>query len=200
LFYHISGAVTDILPSLAVIDCGGVGYALNVSAATLSRLKKGDTAKLYTYCNIREDLFDIYGFFTLGEKRCFEMLIGVSGVGPKAALAILSALSPEELALAIIGGDEKKLTAAAGVGKKLAQRVILELKDKLAKEAGFEGFGIPSGGSAPPFGAGGKLSDAQSALTVLGYTPSEAAAALKDIDEGETLENIIKLALKKMIK
>lgn len=200
MFYHIDGMVAEIGASLAVIDCGGVGYALNTTSTTLSHISVGKRAKLYTYLNVREDCFELYGFYSQSEKRCFEMLLSVSGVGPKAALGILSYSTPENLAVAIIGGDEKALTAAPGVGKKIAQRVILELKDKLAKQSGLDsGMSLPSGMVLAA--SGGKLTDAVAALTVLGYGSTEAAAALKDIDvENENLESIIKLALKKMVK
>jgi Holliday junction DNA helicase RuvA len=201
LFYHIEGKVTDIEPNLAVIDCGGVGYALNASANTIARLKTGERAKLYTYCYIREDSFDLYGFFTLGEKRCFEMLIGVSGVGPKAALSILSSSTPEALTMAIISGNERALTVAPGIGKKIAQRVILELKDKISKES--EQIAGAFAGAAGKAGAvsGGKLSDAAAALTVLGYSNAEITAALKDLDlENMSVEEIIKQSLKKMLR
>ena len=122
--------------NLAVIDCNGVGYAVNTTTNTLSRLKLNDRAKLYISECIKEDSFDLYGFATLSEKRCFEMLLGVSGIGPKAAQAILCAATPEGLALAIMNGDDKAITAAQGVGKKIAQRVILELKDKVSQEMG----------------------------------------------------------------
>ena len=202
MFYHIDGKVAELQPNLAVIDCSGVGYCLNVSANTLSRLKIGERAKLYTYCHIREECFDLYGFYSPAEKRSFEMLLGVSGVGPRVALAILSGASPENLAIAIIGGDERVLTSAPGVGKKIAQRVILELKDKLAKESGFAGISAPDLGGAPfvSQGLAKKLSDATAALTVLGYGAAEASAALKGVDTDESLENIIKFALKNMLK
>lgn len=204
MFYYIDGTVAEIGPQLAVVDCSGVGYALNVSAGTLSRLKIGERAKLYTYCHIREDLFDLYGFFSIAEKRSFEMLLGVSGVGPKLALSILSGVSPEGLALAILGGDESSLTAIPGVGKRIAQRLIVELKDKLAKEAGFDGAFAGQPASGAPFASvapGGKLADASAALAVLGYGGGEIAAALRGIDaEKESLENIIRLALKNMLK
>ncbi|MDR2501655.1 MAG: Holliday junction branch migration protein RuvA, partial [Oscillospiraceae bacterium] len=130
MFYYLEGNVSIIEPGLAVIDAGGVGYACAVSVNTLSRLTIGQRARLYTYCNIKEDAFDIFGFHSTGEKRCFEQLLSVSGVGPKAALAILSVCSPESLALAVINEDAAMITQAAGVGKKLALRVILELRDK----------------------------------------------------------------------
>ena len=134
MFYYLNGEITLMEGNLAVVDCGGVGYACRTTSYTLSKLRVGQTAKLFTYCNIREDAFDIYGFSTRDELRCFELLLGVTGVGPKAAIAILSSTSPERFMLAIMTQDEKSLTVAQGVGKKLAQRIILELKDKMARE------------------------------------------------------------------
>ena len=131
MFYYLNGRVVHVAPYLAVIDCGGVGYACRTTNVTLSALKVGGPGKLYTHLNVREDAAELYGFATEEELNCFEMLIGVSGVGPKAALYILSSAPPERLALAIITGDEKALTAAPGIVKKIAQRIILELKDKL---------------------------------------------------------------------
>lgn len=128
MFYHIAGIVTDILPNLAVIDCNGVGYALAATTTTLSQLKLGEKAKLYTYSYIREDCFELFGFYSLMEKRCFELLIGISGVGPKAALSMLSVNTPESFASAIINENEKALVAAQGIGKRTAQRVILDRK------------------------------------------------------------------------
>ena len=201
MFYYIDGMVEEILPQMAVLDCGGVGYALNTSVNSLSRLKKGQRARLYTYVLVREDCFELYGFFDLREKRSFEMLISVSGVGPRAALSILSAATPESLAMAIIAEDAKMLTVAPGIGKKIAQRVILELKDKIAKESG----GIPlkagGGGAVPAAVPGNKMADAAAALGVLGYGAGEISAALKDMDmDAMTLEEIIKLALRRMMK
>lgn len=199
MFYHINGKVAELEPNLAVIDCGGVGFALSVTANTLSRLKIGESAKLYTYENVREDAFDLFGFFDKREKRCFEMLLDVSGVGPKAALSILSSATPETLAMAVISGDERALTAAPGIGKKIAQRILLELKDKMAKETGALALGLPAVSGGVP--GTSKLSDAASALVVLGYTNSEISAVLKDIDvESTPLEDIIRQALKKMVK
>lgn len=198
MFYHISGKVAAIEPNLAVIDCGGVGFALNVSVNTLSRLQMGESAKLYTVEHIREDAFELFGFFDRQEKRCFEMLIDVSGVGPKAAISVLSSVTPETLAMAVISGDEKALTAAPGIGKKIAQRILLELKDKIAKESGGNALGTAV---SPVPGGTSKLSNAVSALAVLGYSSSEISFVLKDIDiENSSLEDIIRQALKKMIK
>ena len=200
MFYYISGVAAELLPNMVVIDCGGVGFQINTSSYTLSQLKTGEKAKLYTYVNIREDTFEIYGFSTKSEKHCFEMLLGVSGVGPKAALSILSVNTPESLALAVISENEKAITAAPGVGKKIAQRVILELHDKMAKENETASFGdVPF--SAPNTAGSGKLSDAAAALTVLGYSGSEVNAVLKKIDvDSMSLEEIIKAALKLMMK
>ena len=142
MFYHIAGSVSEMEPTLAVIDCGGIGFALNVTANTLAGLKLGEKARLYVSESIGENNFDLYGFLDKNERRFFELLISVSGIGPKAAMSILSHSTPEGLALAIISGNEKALTVAPGIGKKIAQRVILELKDKVSKEMN---------GSAPEF-------------------------------------------------
>ena len=134
MFYYLEGTVAEILPYLAVMDCGGVGYACKTTNNTLAALKKGQRGKVYTYLHVAEGIFDLYGFATQNELNSFKLLLSVSGVGPKAALAILSVGTPETLAMAIVTGDEKALTAAPGIGKKIAQRIILELKDKMAKE------------------------------------------------------------------
>ena len=198
MFYYIEGTVSIIAQNLAVIDAGGVGYACQTTTVTLSRLEINKKARLYTYCYIKEDSFDIFGFYDLGEKRCFELLLGVSGVGPKAALSILSSCSPESLALAIIGEDEAMLTRAPGIGKKLAQRVILELKDKVSKDSivlKASDF-VPSHETAD--GASGKLKDVAAALTVLGFSQGEISAALRGIDVGvSTVEEIIREVLRK---
>ena len=200
MFYYLNGTVAHIEPYLAVIDCGGVGYACRTTTYTLASLKTGEPGKLYTYLNVREDAMELYGFATQEELTLFQQLISVSGVGPKAALSILSASTPANLALSIITGDEKALTCAQGVGKKIAQRVILELKDKLSK-----GQTISAGGGAVPGAAvtiipDNKLSEASAALAVLGYSQSEISIALKDVDLTQPLEQIIRQALKKMVK
>lgn len=200
MFHYINGTVAETLPNVAVIDCGGVGFEINTSAYTLSQLKIGEMAKLFTFVYIREDCFDIYGFGSHGEKRCFEMLLSVSGVGPKAAISILSANTPENLIMSIISGNDKALTAAQGIGKKIAQRIILELKDKLAKETQEISFQDVSFEPAPA-ADGSKLGDASAALTVLGYSSAEINAALKKVDVDDlSLEAVIKAALKQMIK
>lgn len=201
MFYYLNGVVTHTGPYLAVIDCGGVGYACKTTNYTLSTLKRGEKAKLYTYLHVREELFELYGFATENELNCFQMLIGVSGVGPKAALAILSSVSPEQLATAIITGNEKALTGAPGVGKKIAQRVILELKDKLAKGQISVPAGESYGGTGVTVIPENKASEAAAALAVLGYGAAEINEALKGIPVEEmSLESVIKQALKKMVK
>lgn len=201
MFYYVQGTVAHVAPYLAVIDCGGVGYACRTTTQTLGTLTLGKTAKLYTYLHVREEVFELYGFASESELNCFQMLLGVSGVGPKAALAILSSNSPEGLALAIVSGNEKALTSAPGIGKKIAQRIILELKDKLAKGQ------LASTGAGEAFAGGitvipeDKFSEASAALAVLGYSQSEIAVALKGLDlESLKLEDVIKQALKRMVK
>ena len=199
MLYYVSGTVTVLEPGLAVIDCGGVGYGCRVTAYTASQLKLNTTAKLYITESIREDAFDLYGFFSREEQRCYELLTAVNGVGPKAAMAILSAGGPQNFTLAVMTGDEKMLTAAQGVGKKIAQRIILELKDKLAKEQG--SFDAGSGAVAVLPVQNNKAGEAAAALAVLGYGSQEISAALKGIDmEALPLEEIIRQSLKKMVK
>ena len=201
MFYYVNGTVAHTAPFLAVIDCGGVGYACRTTTFTLSQIKKGDKAKLFTYLSVREDAMDLYGFASSEELKLFQQLISVSGVGPKAALSILSAGTPANLALAIITGDEKALTAAAGVGKKLAQRIILELKDKLTKGQTVSAAGESVAGPAVTIIPQNKLSEASAALAVLGYSQAEINVALKGIDiDNQSLEQIIRLALKNMMK
>lgn len=200
MYYYVRGKVAHIAPYLAVIDCAGVGYACRTTAQTISRLEKGETARLYTHLNVREDAMELYGFFTENELNCFELLIGVSGVGPKAALSILSATTPEGLAMSIITGDEKALTVAQGIGKKIAQRIILELKDKLSKGQ-LSSTGETYGGTGVTVIPQNKASEAAAALAVLGYSQAEVGGALKGIDvERLELEEIIRQALKKMVK
>ncbi len=202
MFYYLEGTVAELLPYLAVIDCGGVGYACKTTNNTLSHLKKGQKGKVYTYLNVGEGVFDLYGFATQSELHTFRMLLGVSGVGPKAALAILSTGTPDALAMAIITGDEKTLTAAPGIGKKIAQRIILELKDKLAKESAATVLDFSSNGtSVNAVSFTNKASEAAQALAVLGYSSAEVAVALKGVDvENLPLEEIIRQSLKKMVK
>ena len=199
MFYYLNGFVAETGANLAVIDCGGVGYACATTNYTLAQLKKGEKAKLYTYLHVREEIFEIYGFASQGELNSFKMLIAVSGVGPKAALAILSSTTPDQLALAIVTGDEKALTAAPGIGKKIAQRIILELKDKLSKDPG--SFASAGGASIPVPVKNDKSGEAAAALAVLGYTSQDIAVALNGLDmDALSLEEIIRQALKRMVR
>jgi Holliday junction DNA helicase RuvA len=202
MFYHLEGVVAELAPNLAVLDCGGLGFALNVTTNTLSRLKVGQRAKLYVSESIGETNFDLFGFADKGEKRCFELLIGVSGIGPKAALSILSYNSPESLALAVLNEDARALTAAPGVGKKIAQRVILELKDKIGKEMGESSFPLPAAAlPSAPEGENKALSDAIAGLAVLGYSSAELTPVLKTLDlTGLDAQGIIKAVLKAFVK
>jgi Holliday junction DNA helicase RuvA len=201
MFYYLEGTVAELLPYLAVVDCGGVGYACKTTNNTLAALKKGQKGKLYTYLHVGEGIFDLYGFSSQNELNSFKLLLGVSGVGPKAALAILSVGTPETLAMAIVTGDEKALTAAPGIGKKIAQRIILELKAKMAKETS-SGLDFSGGKGVPaPAVFSNKATEAAQALAVLGYSSQEVSTALKGVDvENLSLEEIIRQSLKKMVK
>ena len=201
MFYYLNGTVAALDNCLAVIDCGGVGFSCNTSMRSLAALEIGQKAKLYTSCVIREDAFDIYGFTTQAELNSFRMLTGISGVGPKAALSILSSSSPEELALAVANGNEKALTIAPGIGKKLAQRILLELKDKVSADM----CSLTPGSVAAPAGntaAGDQKSrDIAAALSVLGYNPAEINAVLSKMDITElSVEEAIRQVLKSSLR
>ena len=196
MLYYVSGPVTVLEPGLAVIDCGGVGYGCRVTAYTAAQLKLNQPAKLYITESIREDAFDLYGFISLEEQRCYELLTSVNGVGPKAAMAILAA-GPQNFTLAVMTGDEKLLTAAQGVGKKTAQRIILELKDKIGGGSVELDFSGPS--VSTPAAQGNNAALAAAALQELGYTPAEVAAALKGVDPGATTEEMVRYALRAMV-
>ena len=197
MLYYLSGNVTVLEPGLAVIDCGGVGYGCRVTAYTASQLKLNAAARLFITESIREDAFDLYGFASREEQRCYELLTAVNGVGPKAAMAILSAGGPQNFTLAVMTGDEKMLTAAQGVGKKLAQRIILELQDKIggaSMELDFSG-----GPVAAPVQQGSNLALANAALQELGYSPAEINAALKGVDPQASTEDMVRHALRAMV-
>ena len=199
MFYYLDGTVAEIEPNLIVLDCSGVGFSLNATANTISSVTKGERSRLYVSESVREDAFDLYGFATKTERRFFEMLISVSGIGPKAALSILSANTPEGLALAVSSGNEKALTVAPGIGKKIAQRVILELKDKIGKESTLDGESL--GAVSVPVSDNSAVGDAVAALTVLGYNSNEIAQILKGMDtNGMNTEQIIKTVLRRMVK
>ena len=197
MLYYVSGEVTVLEPGLAVIDCGGVGYGCRITAYTAAQLKLGKSARLYITESIREDAYDLYGFIDKEEKRCYELLTSVTGVGPKAAIAILSA-GPQNFTLAVMTGDEKLLTAAQGVGKKLAQRIILELKDKIG--GGTMEIDFSAGAAASvPAQSGNTIALATAALQELGYSPAEIHNALKGADPNATTEELVRHALRAMV-
>lgn len=207
MFYYISGRLAYANPNTAVIDAGGVGYKLTISENTYNSLPPRHTveapaAKLYTYMAVREDGIELFGFANETELSSFKMLLSVSGVGPKAAISILSLLTPERFALAVCTEDKKTISKANGIGPKTAARIILELKDKLLKETDLNEVASSSIESATPVKTNsGKLSEAQDALLVLGYSRSEALNVLKSIDtQTLELEEIIKKALKLLMK
>ena len=198
MLYYLEGKL--LLPEMntAVIDCGGVGYRLTVSGSTRQEIssKVGQTVRLYTVLSVREDAMELYGFSTEEERLAYEQLTSVSGVGPKAAISILSALTVERLNKAVLTGDVKSIATAQGVGNKTAARVILELKDHLAKVLGMKAEDLPD----VPDG-GQDLGDALNALMVLGYTRAEATAALRKIKTaGKSTEELIKEGLKILSK
>lgn len=206
MFYYVKGELVHTEPSLAVIDCSGVGYAMTVSQTTssaLTRLDDKKSVKLLTHLIVREDGVELFGFYTSEELRLFKMLITVSGVGPKAAISILSTASVTDLIRAIVTGNQKAISSAQGVGPKTAARVILELKDKLGGGE-FDLSGSDDAVSTAitdTINSTSKLRDAENALLVLGYGKSDIASVLKTIDTQKyELEDIIKLALAKFMK
>ena len=202
MFYYISGTLAHKSMGFAVIDAGGVGYRMTVSQNTYDKLPlAGNAAKLFTYLAVREDGIELFGFYDETELSSFQMLITVSGVGPKAAMSILSLLTPEKFALAVCTEDTKAISKANGVGPKTAARIVLELKDKLIKEHGNDFSAVPEvATSAKGAPARGKLTEALDALMVLGYQRAEATAVLKSLPtEQMTLEEIIRQALKKLM-
>ena len=197
MIYYVYGPVTVLEPGLAVIDCGGVGYGCRVTAYTAGQLKLNQAAKLYITESIREDAYDLYGFISREEQRCYELLTTDNGVGPKAAMAILSSGGPQNFTLAVMTGDEKLLTAAQGIGKKIAQRIILELKDKIgggAMELDFSGPTVST-----PVQQGNNAALATAALQELGYSPVEISAALKGVDPNASTEEMVRYALRAMV-
>ena len=197
MLYYVSGAVTVLEPGLAVIDCGGVGDGCRITAYTAGQLKLNQNAKLFITESIREDAYDLYGFISREEQRCYELLTSVNGVGPKAAISILSA-GPQNFTLAVMTGDEKLLTAAQGIGKKIAQRIILELKDKMGGSGMEIDFSTGPAVTAPAQ-AGGNVTLARAALQELGYTPAEIQAALKGADPNASTEELVRHALRAMV-
>ena len=197
MFYSVRGKLIHMDSSTAVVECGGVGYNCQTTMNTLKNLRLGDEVTLYTHLNVREDAMELFGFSTKTELDTFKTLIGVSGVGPKAGLAILSMLSPEQVAMAIATDDIKTITRAQGVGKKIAQRIVLELKDKLAKSLSSEDTSLPSAAAAAN-AAMGNIPKAIEALGVLGYSPADVSGILATMDSALPVEQLIAQTLRQM--
>lgn len=199
MYYSLRGTLIAADGRSAAVECGGVGYLCTVSAQTYSQLPEpGEEVLLYTHLSVREDAMELYGFSTQVERSCFRMLTQVSGVGAKVAIAILSSLTADQVAFAIMAGDSKALTAAPGVGPKLAQRIVLELKDKVKKMAGTSGDLQLTPAEAGVISASKNAEQAVQALIVLGYTQSEASQAVARLDSALATEELIRLALKGM--
>lgn len=208
MFYYISGTLAHLENGCAVIDAGGIGYRLTISGTTYDAMpanrsvKEPPFVRLYTHLAVREDDIELFGFATLSELSTFKLLISVSGIGPKAAMSILTLLTPEKFALAVCTDDKKMIAKANGIGPKTAARIILELKDKLMKENAGTDFTAAAQSSDLPSANGKKSAAAEAidALLVLGYTRAEALSAIKDIPDTMSLEEIIRTALKKLMK
>ena len=191
----LRGKVVQLLTDYCLLDVGGVGYRVQTSITTQKQLKLNTETMLYTYMNVREDAMELYGFASKGELSTFKMLIGITGVGPKVALAILSELSSEQIAMCVSSGDSKTLTRASGVGPKLAQRIVLELKDKIKGIAESEGFEISKGSVVVDTG---NVPKAVAALAVLGYSAADVTPILSKLDPNLSVEAMIAATLKQM--
>ncbi len=197
MFYSLRGKLIHTEPGAAVVECGGVGFLCQTTMNTLRSLPAlGQETTLFTHLNVREDAMDLFGFAGKAELACFRTLTGVSSVGPKVALSILSSLAPEQLAIAVSNNDYKSLTRAKGVGPKLAQRIVLELKDKVKKLSAEAGPFVPEAAGIPS--AASNASEAVNALTVLGYTPAEASEVVAKLDSSLPVEELIRLSLRAM--
>ena len=200
MYYYISGILVTTEPNAAIVDNNGIAYRMMVSGTTLAKLssKLNEKVKLFTYLNVYQDGIDLFGFWSQEELSAFKLLISVSGIGPKAAMSVLSQMTPEKLAIAVSCGDAKMISRAPGVGAKTAARIILELKDKLAKQISAEdtGFVQKADLEVPE----NNMTEALNALLVLGYSRGEAADVLKGMDPALTVEQMITAALKKLMK
>ncbi len=201
MLYSVKGELIHVEPKMAVVCCGGVGFRLQITMNTARQLPSiGGETMLYTYMNVREDAIELFGFADQGELNCFKMLTGISGVGPKVGLSILSELTPERVALAVASGDYKSLTKASGVGPKLAQRIVLELKDKVGGNlttTASAGMDMPA---AVAVSASSNATQAVEALTVLGFTAGEASAAVGKLDSAQPVEVLVRDALKMLAR
>ncbi|MDR0947612.1 MAG: Holliday junction branch migration protein RuvA [Ruminococcus sp.] len=193
MIYSLNGKIIHKTADMAVIECGGVGYACKTTIPTLTKIGSvGDNVRLFTYMHITENALDFFGFFDEQELLCFKMLLSVSGVGPKAAISVLSSLSSEKFALAVASEDPAAFKSIKGIGLKTASRIVLELKDKLKKQ------GVLSDDIKLPSGGHGNASEAISALEVLGFSQSEAVKAVTSLPPEKSVEELIKLSLKKL--
>ncbi len=197
MLYSVRGKLIHMTSNCAVVECGGVGFNCQTTINTLKTLRIGSEVTLFTYLNVREDAMELFGFASKTELDTFKTLIGVSGVGPKAGLAVLSELSPEQVAMAIATDDIKTITRAQGIGKKIAQRIVLELKDKLAKSAVTDNSFANIGAGAASV-SGGNVPKAIEALGVLGYSPSDVSPVLATLDSSLPVEQLIAQTLKQM--
>lgn len=195
MYYSLRGTLVHADTESIAIDCHGVSYHCKVTLSTLNSLEGlGSEVKVYTYLSVRDNAMELYGFSTLQELSTFKLLIGVTGIGPRIGLGILSYLTPEQIAFSIASDDYKSLTSAPGVGKKTAQRIVLELKDKIQTDDIVQGI---SAGNAMPLGTG-NISESISALVALGYGQTQAATALQGSDPEASVQDLIKIALKKL--
>lgn len=199
MLYNLNGRLTVTDVNFIVVECGGVGFKCFTTLNTVKEIGKvGDNVNVFTYLAVREDAMDLYGFASLAELDAFKLLITVSGIGPKAAAAILSELTPDRLALCIACGDAKSITKAQGVGKKTAERVVLELKDKMGAIAVGDSYDAVSG--AVSVGAGHDSAEAVEALVALGYAQSDAAVVVGSMDKSLSVDEMIRLGLKQLAK
>lgn len=195
MIYSVRGNLILMDAGFAVVECGGVGYRVQTSITTQKQLKLNTETMLYTYMNVREDAMELFGFASKGELSTFKMLIGITGVGPKVALAILSELSSEQIAMCVSSGDSKTLTRANGVGPKLAQRIVLELKDKIKGVVDTAGFDVGKGSVITDTG---NVPKAVAALAVLGYSAADVTPILSKLDPNMSVEAMIAATLKQM--
>ena len=198
MLYSLKGKLIHTEPGVCVVECGGVGFKCMISMNTQRSLPSiNENVFIFTSLNVREDALSLFGFSTKAEQNCFKQLTSISGVGPKAALAILSELSPDSLAIALASGDTKAITRAQGVGPKLAQRIIVELKDKVISQGADMFTDVATAPTAGAISAAGNAQEAINALSVLGYQPSEVARVVASLDCTLPVEELIHQALKK---